>query len=165
MRTKKSKADAPPPPPMPIKTKCITVEIVVPEDFDESAVNTTADLRTLLTARATVLPAGTMEALDPPPHPSSDPREGRVYDRDFRAEKPALHRLYVQWAVNDLMVINKALQSLFDTGRICTLEAASALMKERDRLVVTDAAWGDAEVYVRNVYKHLGKQYPGLKPE
>lgn len=102
------------------------------------------------------------ETLEPIELPEGrDPRETAVYESDFRKSNPALHRLYVEWAVNDLMVINQSLARLYAVSRICMLGAAAALQQERDKLVATSAAWADADVLVRSVYKHLRKPYIG----
>lgn len=66
------------------------------------------------------------------------------FKSDFRKTNPALHLLYVKWAVASLVTIDRAINKLEKLGVLSMNGAICALIKERNRLVEEDAAHADA---------------------
>ena len=66
------------------------------------------------------------------------------FKSDFRKTNPALHLLYVKWAVANLVAIDHATKKLEKQCHCSLFEAIGALVKEKSRLVKEDAAHADA---------------------
>lgn len=66
------------------------------------------------------------------------------FKSDFRKTNPALHLLYVKWAVANLVAIDRAIKKLEKLACFSLYGSIAALFKERDRLVKEDAAHADA---------------------
>lgn len=66
------------------------------------------------------------------------------FQSDFRKTNPALHLLYVKWAVANLVTLDRAIKQIEKRGHNSLNEACRALIKERNKLVKEDAAHADA---------------------
>jgi len=63
---------------------------------------------------------------------------------DERERNPALHMLYVKWAVGHLCIIEKAIRQLHDTANLNMTGMIMAMEAERLRLINENAAYADA---------------------
>lgn len=64
--------------------------------------------------------------------------------RDYREINPKLHALYVGWAMEDLKIVNTAIENLCSVSRVNMSIMAGNLKAERDRCIINDAAWQEA---------------------
>lgn len=87
------------------------------------------------------------------------------FTSDFRKSNPGLHRLYVEYAVDDLATINKALKMLDARGHTCLSGPMCALFAERDKLIAEDAAFAEASKLLRIVVAVDHGNSPDLEDE
>ena len=63
---------------------------------------------------------------------------------DFSQSNPRLHALYVNWAMQHLLVINEFIDQLDDFSNLYMLDTAVAVRAERAKLIDNNAAYRDA---------------------
>lgn len=72
---------------------------------------------------------------------------------DFSVSNPKLHRLYVQYAIETLTVMNAAIEELNSHSRIQSSEAAGALMDKRSAFIKEDAAYREAAAAIMGQFQ------------
>lgn len=78
---------------------------------------------------------------------------------DHRKTNPTLHLLYVKTAVQHLLILDSFLVRLHNLANLNLVEAISALSKERERLVKTNAAYADAQ----EIIEIMNQEFSGFK--
>lgn len=78
---------------------------------------------------------------------------GKIYIFDWRKENPALHLLYVKWAVKHLAIINRQIQELCDLSNGTVLDMIVAMQEQRDKLINENAAFADANEILESLKK------------
>ncbi len=75
----------------------------------------------------------------------------RTLTSDFRETNPALHLLYVKWAVQHLAMLDRMLAELWGCSNMNMHGPAAALQKERNKLTTYDAAYLDADEILKSL--------------
>lgn len=66
------------------------------------------------------------------------------FNSDFRESNPALHKLYVGWALDALEIANEAIDQFDDMSLITSYFMAASLREEIRKNAFSDAAWFEA---------------------
>lgn len=81
----------------------------------------------------------------------------RKYIEDWRKENPALHLFYVKCAVTHLVALDQCIERLGSFSNFNLMDAEEALYNAREKLVIENAAYADAEE-ILNSLKERGKE-------
>jgi len=76
----------------------------------------------------------------------------KSFTQDFRKENPGLHLLYVKTAVKHLHLIGQMMRQASDCSNMNMLGVYDALLKEREILVTTNAAYADADEILKSIF-------------
>jgi len=63
---------------------------------------------------------------------------------DFSQSNPKLHELYVGWAMDHLVVINRFIEELDGFSNLNLLDTLAGVHREREKLIMNDTAYRDA---------------------
>ncbi len=71
------------------------------------------------------------------------------FKQDWRQDKPALHMLYVKWAVKHLREIDRSIKRFCAFSNNNMFAFAEVLQNERDKIVAENAAYHDANIILQ----------------
>ena len=71
--------------------------------------------------------------------------------QDFRKTNPALHLLYVKWAVRHLAMVRKMIGMLMDESNLNTYDFARALVTQCETHIAEQAAYADAHEILESI--------------
>ncbi len=90
-------------------------------------------------------------------NPDKATKREPVFKEDLRKQNPALHLLYVKWAVKHLVLLEECTEKLFGVSNLNMLRPAVALQRERAKLIRENAAYFDADEILQEIGPMLRK--------
>lgn len=77
------------------------------------------------------------------------PKGQPAFESDHRKDKPRLHRLYVEWAVRHLALMDQVISAFDAQSNFNVLDVTIAVMDERAKLIKVNAAYAEADKLIQ----------------
>lgn len=85
---------------------------------------------------------------------SCDDIDCKTFEKDYRESNPGLHMLYTKWAIKHLVVIDEFYQKISNFSNLNMMDLLETIKNERAKLILTNAAYADADEILESIKKH-----------